>query len=368
MPWIENGLEAVAEQLADEYGAAGLLAPGFARDTATALIRSERSLPSRSSTYDWLEETFRVAARITGRPLPDHQTMLERSGLWRGAPTPAKGPPVPRAVGRRVIGDATLELEGVGRLVARFGDGRSLEFFRDVVWLYDDDELLDQIDAHRSFGESLATARALVGPDTFATLEALLQGASAAFLAEHELSRGWQLDLDAELAGAQATGDLEHLGRAYRWLDREDEARRHFLAAAQREQDPLRRGLQLRNAGDVDGARREFRTVLATGPRPSLAFELRYLLGEAPTEGAARGTRGAVLAALAVRDRSRLQDVNRDYLPRFRFERTPLNATAVGLAPFDLLEETVHTEHDLLGWERPSHHQILVSAYLLPRK
>jgi hypothetical protein len=267
-----------------------------------------------------------------------------------------------------VIGDATLELQGVGQLVARFGDGRSLEFLGDVVWLSRDDDLVDQVDAHRSFGESLATARALVGPENFAVLETLLDGAGAAFRAEHELSRGWQLDLEAELEAAKAAGDLEHLGRACRWLDREDDARRHFLAAAARERDPLRRGLQLRNARDVDGARREFRTVLATGPGPSLAFELRYLLGEAPTEGAGRGIRGAVMTALAARDHSRLQNANRDYLSRFRFERTPLNATAVGLAPFDLLEETVHTEHDLLGWERPSHHEILVSAYLLPRK
>ena len=341
-----------------------------ARELCAARIRDERLPPSRSDVYDWLEETERFSARLTGRPLPDHRTMLERAGLWRGTAKPRRGR-APRELGRRAVKDATLEHTRYGKLIASFHDGLVLELQHSVIWLYRGELLLELREGHRTLGEALAVAKELLPDADFALLGELLRGADAAIAAEHERFMAWQVDFDAELASAQAAGDPERIARAQRWLGRHEAARPNFAAAAAEvaagAEDAgawARCGVLLRHAGDEDAARRAFAGALKLEPDRWLAFELRYLLGERPEPVDARSVRARLLNALATMDHHAIEPVHGELITQIRQDRTSPTVAANGLTPYDLLEEGFTVAYAQRGWPEPDHEQMIERARL----
>ncbi|MDQ8046410.1 MAG: hypothetical protein AAGC46_09930 [Solirubrobacteraceae bacterium] len=65
--------------------------------------------------WDWIEETFRLEAELTGTEVPSHEEMLRRLGVLTDVPRP--GPPAPRTP------PAGLHLEGDGGVLLRPFEG-----------------------------------------------------------------------------------------------------------------------------------------------------------------------------------------------------------------------------------------------------
>jgi tetratricopeptide (TPR) repeat protein len=101
-----------------------------ARDAVVKALRAERALPSYNGSdmtlWDLLEETFRVEAERDGTPLPDHATMLARTGLM-GEPEPAPELDPPRR-GRWTVGEASIEQGDRGPVKATLSPRLWLEF------------------------------------------------------------------------------------------------------------------------------------------------------------------------------------------------------------------------------------------------
>ncbi len=99
-----------------------------ARRQFTAAINKERVKPWGDSSgdiglYDWLEESYRRESELTGKPMPDHGTMLEGFGpkKWR-KPKPIDFPPPP---GKRVeLDGSTLAVDDEGDITITLPDGQ----------------------------------------------------------------------------------------------------------------------------------------------------------------------------------------------------------------------------------------------------
>jgi len=83
------------------------------RERMAEAIRGDRTPPflesgsGTMSLFDWLEESFRLEAELTGTPVPDHLAMLEQAGLLKAA-KPArsrkrKAPDLPPPPGRYTV-------------------------------------------------------------------------------------------------------------------------------------------------------------------------------------------------------------------------------------------------------------------------
>lgn len=99
-----------------------------ARALFTDAINKERVKPWGDSSgdiglYGWLEETYRRESELTGRPLPDHATMLAGFGPKRARkPKAIDYPPPP---GKRVELDGSLlEVDDDGDIAITLPDGR----------------------------------------------------------------------------------------------------------------------------------------------------------------------------------------------------------------------------------------------------
>jgi hypothetical protein len=118
------------EQLPLVRGIAALVRDDIAgaRRQFTEVIGSERIRPWEETSgdigvYDWLEETYRRESELTGRPMPDHATMIEGVGPKR--PRRRKAIDAPPPEGRRVeLEGSRLEVDGEGDIAITLPDGR----------------------------------------------------------------------------------------------------------------------------------------------------------------------------------------------------------------------------------------------------
>ena len=96
------------------------------------------------SDYDWLEESYRLAAELAGEPLPDHASMLSRAGLIGSRQVASREPELP--MGRWEIGDASLVVPARGAAKATLRPGLVLEIEGEpphyAVSLYEDNAML----------------------------------------------------------------------------------------------------------------------------------------------------------------------------------------------------------------------------------
>jgi tetratricopeptide (TPR) repeat protein len=163
----------------------------------------------------------------------------------------------------------------------------------------------------------------------------------------------------------------QRLGRAHRWLDEEDQARRAFAGGAEHFRTRVlaegrgdsagamtEYGHLLRGAGDLDAARDAYTRALERldeHMQPDLGEELRYLLGQDPggddllkqlARGDAEPARAAVVRAL-------------------KAERVLPSYTAPRLTLYDLLEETYRVDSERTGRPLPPHLDMLCDTGLL---
>jgi hypothetical protein len=98
-----------------------------ARKQFTAAINKERVKPWGDSSgdiglYDWLEESYRRESELTGRPMPDHLTMLEGFGPKKARKR--KAPDLPPPPGTRVEREGSLlEVDDEGDITITLPDG-----------------------------------------------------------------------------------------------------------------------------------------------------------------------------------------------------------------------------------------------------
>ena len=94
----------------------------------TAAINKERVKPWGDSSgdiglYDWLEETYRRESELTGKPMPDHLTMLEGFGPKKARKR--KAPDVPPPPGKRVeLDGSSLAVDDEGDITITLPDGQ----------------------------------------------------------------------------------------------------------------------------------------------------------------------------------------------------------------------------------------------------
>jgi hypothetical protein len=99
-----------------------------ARSLFAEAIRRERLRPWEDSSgdiglYGWLEETYRREARLTGKPLPDHATMID--GVGPARPRKRKAIDAPPPEGTRVELDGSrLEVDDEGDVTITLPDGQ----------------------------------------------------------------------------------------------------------------------------------------------------------------------------------------------------------------------------------------------------
>ncbi len=99
-----------------------------ARKQFTAAINKERVKPWGDSSgdiglYDWLEETYRRESELTGKPMPDHLTMLEGFGPKKARKR--KAPDVPPPPGKRVeLDGSSLAVDDEGDITITLPDGQ----------------------------------------------------------------------------------------------------------------------------------------------------------------------------------------------------------------------------------------------------
>jgi tetratricopeptide (TPR) repeat protein len=141
------------------------LAP--ARDAIVRAIRADRLMPAYNtdelSLWDLLEETFRVEAERDGTPVPDHATMLARTGLiGERAPASELVPP-PR--GRWTVGEAAIEQPARGPVRATLNPELWLEILDldlgkwEVTLYHAKQGRLNESGPFDSFGEAVDAAK-----------------------------------------------------------------------------------------------------------------------------------------------------------------------------------------------------------------
>jgi hypothetical protein len=157
------------------------------RDDIVSAIRAGRTMPTSSgltmSLWELLEETFRVEAERDGTPVPDHATMLARTGLMgERAPVAALDPP---PQGRWTVGGAAIEQGDRGPVKATLDARLWIEFtdLRDGRWIIDvwdaDVGKVNESGPFDGFGDAVAGARdalrSVAGERAVETLDALVK-------------------------------------------------------------------------------------------------------------------------------------------------------------------------------------------------
>lgn len=192
------GDDDTALQLADsESGQVALLAAarrngdaGQAEQASTFFVQRIRAdrLKLRAaraqfhfSDYDWLEESYRLAAELAGEPVPDHATMLSRAGLIGSRTVVPPEPELP--MGRWEIGDASLVVPARGAAKATLRPGLVLEIEGEppqyAVSLYEDNALLGGVSPVSEYSSAALDQLRAYAPEAEPVFSALLDAARA---------------------------------------------------------------------------------------------------------------------------------------------------------------------------------------------
>ncbi len=375
---LEHALEGADSRVELEYllgrlqGGEGLYGALAARDLdairaeregLVRSLRADRSLPGYGSPtldrYEQLEETFRVEAGILGEPLPDHATMLSRTGLLFDSP------PLPPVVVPPAAGTWKLRGEGVWKA---FEDGAAhveltgapdleiIEQFGDYFVRVGDSEGSPLVG---SFGEAIELAGDM--------LRAQDEDAAVATLAEllaHAQSQRFELTRAVLEADRDDARDAAGRARAHRWLDEPEAASRALREALGDERDPERLGWLLRLAGDDDAARQAFERALEAARDEATEARLLYLLGrydDAPYHVESDPVAAVDLCDAHRRGRPAALKQARDTIAATIRTGRLLPASS---AVYDWLEETFHAGARMSGQPVPSRREMLVRVGL----